>query len=201
MTVAWAMINVIESRRTTITTGLIKHLLNRYTLGSVGYISRSQKRFIIMIRWLICCLLVISAHVHADTQGCKSLQSISWILGNWQSTSQKYVTKESWQKVSTKTFEGRGEAILIQSGNVVEAETLRLVEMSDEVFFLAKVKSNSLPIAFKLTQCGKDIAEFSNSTHDFPQTLRYQRYGKNALHVLVAGENGKQFMLEYKLVE
>ncbi|WP_448547769.1 DUF6265 family protein [Thalassotalea fusca] len=144
---------------------------------------------------------LLALQTDASAESCQQLEQVAWLLGNWQATSEKYITKETWRKVSANTFEGRGETLATQSKKIVGMESLRLVEMSDEVFFLAKVKSNSLPVAFKLIRCGNDIAEFSNPAHDFPQKLVYERHGENALNVLVAGEHGKQFSLAYKLVE
>ena len=45
--------------------------------------------------------------------------------------------------------------------------------MSNEVFYVAKVGHNELPVTFKLTSCSDKSARFENSSHDFPRVLEY----------------------------
>ena len=48
-----------------------------------------------------------------------------------------------------KTMEGWGRVYRTDSGNIEGEETLRLLEMSGEVFFVAKVGGNAFPVPFK----------------------------------------------------
>ena len=57
---------------------------------------------------------------------------------------------------------------------VVNYETLRLVAMSDGVFYIAKVTHNDLPVPFRLTQCSEGVAVFENPAHDAPRRLIYR---------------------------
>ena len=49
-------------------------------------------------------------------------------------------------------IEGAGATRESGSSTVETTETLRLVEMSGEVFYLAKTRQNPLPVAFKLSR-------------------------------------------------
>ncbi|MEW6991134.1 DUF6265 family protein [Colwelliaceae bacterium 6441] len=85
----------------------------------------------------------------------------------------------------------------MKKNKIVSSETLRLVEMSGEIFYIAKVKSNDSPIAFKLTNCTKNTAIFENSQHDFPKKINYKYKKNKGISVFVSGENGKGFLIEY----
>jgi hypothetical protein len=141
----------------------------------------------------ICTILSFSALSNPDTQvktgtQCK-LTNLTWLLGVWTDKSGK--TKEAWKKVSTATFEGEGA--IKQDGQWVTYESLRLVEMSGELFFVAKVGHNLLPVAFKVSQCDKNGVSFANPLHDFPKELTYKLTAKNQIAIEVKGADEKGF--------
>ena len=72
--------------------------------------------------------------------------------------------------------------------------------MQDQLFFLAKVNGNDLPVAFKATKCSGNSIQFENPKHDFPQRLIYTR-GKNSLKVEVSDEQGKGFSMAFTQVQ
>ncbi|WDE14024.1 DUF6265 family protein [Thalassomonas haliotis] len=126
---------------------------------------------------------------YADARPCNSLRAVDWLLGSWRGTDGNNVIIESWQKVSPLTYEGLGETRSKASNALKGSESMRLVEMSNHVFYLAKVRHNELAVAFKLTRCSKRSAVFENPEHDFPQKLHYQLQGEHKLTVTVS--NGK----------
>ena len=132
-----------------------------------------------------------------QAKACGTLESLTWLVGNWNAENSKLKINESWQQVSAKTFEGTGYTYSVEKNKIVSAETLRLVEMSGEVFYLAKVASNDLPVAFKLINCKANTATFENSKHDFPKKISYQLNKKNNMSVFVSGEKGKGFTIEF----
>ncbi|MCF6443041.1 DUF6265 family protein [Pseudoalteromonas luteoviolacea] len=142
-------------------------------------------------------IIFFAFHTLAEENTCDSLESLSWLIGGWSSKSSKLQVKESWKKVSNSTFEGSGYTYSIKKSKTVSVETLRLVEMSGEVFYVAKVASNSLPIAFKLTSCTAETAIFENPDHDFPKKLTYQFKSENNITVAVTGEKGKGFSIKF----
>lgn len=132
--------------------------------------------------FLVVSILVLSPPLLADPPTtdkptCTALQDVRWLLGDWRTGSvagQTSVISESWSEVSASTFEGIGETRDAASGELKSREELRLVEMGSEVFYIAKVGHNALPIAFKLTECSEASAVFENPDHDFPKKLEYQ---------------------------
>lgn len=140
-------------------------------------------------------VLLLGSISPATAQRCDSLQSLEWLLGEWRSTGDKTVTTESWTRVSPKTFEGRGETRSKKGKEILNAESLRLVEMSGEVFYWAKVSHNERPIAFKLVDCPGEEAVFENKDHDFPRKIEYRLTKANDLTVVVSDGQKKGFTL------
>lgn len=150
-----------------------------------------------MLKTSSCMLLALCFHGAVQAKVCDSLGSLSWLLGNWVAESGKSKISESWQQISDKTFEGAGVTYSLEKQKIVSSETLRLVEMSGEVFYLAKVASNHLPVAFKLTQCTAESAVFENPQHDFPKKLHYQLTKDKRIIVVVSGENENGFSINF----
>ncbi len=140
-------------------------------------------------------LLSISSVSHAHS--CNSIQSLNWLLGYWETDDDKNTVTELWQKISPLTFEGAGETRAKQTDVLQSSESLRLVEMSDEVFYIAKVDHNKRPITFKLTQCEGMKAVFENHEHDFPKILEYRIGTDNRLTVNVSDGKDKGFNITY----
>ncbi|NRA83806.1 MAG: hypothetical protein HRU22_08575 [Gammaproteobacteria bacterium] len=127
---------------------------------------------------------------------CDTLESLTWLVGNWHTENKKLQINESWRRVSTKTLEGDGNIYSTTKNKLISAETLLLVEMSGAVFYVAKVASNDLPVAFKLTSCSEKTATFVNLQHDFPNKISYQFNNEQSMTVVVSGNNGKGFNVE-----
>ena len=147
-----------------------------------------------VISFVSLCLLFQPA---VQAKACGTLESLNWLVGNWNSENSKLKTNESWEQISAKTLEGSGYTYSIEKNKIVSSETLRLVEMSGEVFYMAKVASNNLPVAFKLTSCTATTAIFENSLHDFPKKISYQLNKEKNITVFVSGVKGKGFSIEF----
>lgn len=84
----------------------------------------------------------------------------------------KSTVLERWQAISADSFEGESQTIAAD-GKVKQQESLRLVQMQQQIFYLAKVSHNPLPVAFKLEACEAGRLKFVNMAHDFPKQLEY----------------------------
>ncbi|KZN39864.1 DUF6265 family protein [Pseudoalteromonas luteoviolacea] len=150
-----------------------------------------------MLKVIFLVLVCLAFQSTAQAKTCNTVESIAWLVGDWHSENSKLKINESWKRVSNKTFEGYGSTYSVQKSRIVSSETLRLVEMSGEVFYFAKVASNELPVAFKLTSCSDKTAMFVNSKHDFPKKIKYQLTEDKNMHVFVSGEKGKGFSIKF----
>jgi hypothetical protein len=129
-----------------------------------------------------------------------NMSTLEWFLGDWISDDGKNITIEFWHKVSTETYEGVGKTRSAWSDENINSESLRLVEMSGEIFYIAKVEHNEFPIGFKLVTFSDSIAVFQNLTHDFPKRIEYRLLKEERILVTVSDDN-KQFTIDYKKQE
>ncbi len=150
---------------------------------------------------LLFCLWLTSS---VGAEECRSLDAVEWVLGEWTTSPTRVVIREHWRRVSDATFEGASTTTSVSDGQIVNDETLRLVAMSDGVFYIAKVTENDLPVPFRLTQCSDGIAVFENLTHDAPQRLIYRLldvpvHGDGPImQVTVEGDAMKDFTLLFQ---
>ena len=129
---------------------------------------------------------------------CSSLDTIKWIAGKWISVSEQTVTSEGWQPLSESSWEGSGETRDKTSGELRGSESLRLLAMAGEVFYLAKVDHNTHPIAFTLTKCEDIRAVFENPDHGFPKKIEYLLQPSGDLHVQVSDGADKGFEIRFQ---
>lgn len=146
----------------------------------------------------ICSVLCFSSA--AGAEDCHSLRAVGWFLGEWEASVGGVVIREHWNQISQATFEGESVTRSQASDDVVNYESLRLVSMSDSVFYIAKVTENELAVPFRLTQCSAGLAVFENPLHDAPQRLIYRLLEKTApdgpdLEVRLEGDAMDDFSL------
>ncbi|MFQ5652713.1 MAG: DUF6265 family protein [bacterium] len=115
------------------------------------------------------------------------LEKMRWLLGVWRRESDRGLTHETWRKLSDRTFEGESVRISKASGDTVFTESLRLVQMQGELFYLPKVAENAYPVPFKLVAFQGNRVVFENPEHDFPQRIIYYREDADSLTVTVEG--------------
>lgn len=132
----------------------------------------------------------------AGAADCGTLDSLRWLLGDWNADGSKTSFHESWRELDGQTFSGAGVE-RAADGAVRGAEDLRLLAMGGGVFYVSKVSHNELPVAFRLTSCADGVFIFENPSHDFPRRLEYRR-GDDALTVRVSDGAEKGFTLEFR---
>ncbi|MBX2818803.1 MAG: hypothetical protein KTR29_03950 [Rhodothermaceae bacterium] len=150
-----------------------------------------------MFRFLFAVFLLVLTTSTSSAQVCDSMDDFEWMEGEWVAESEKYRTYENWTRVSTKTYEGEGRVVAVATGEERSTESIRLVEMSGEIFMLPKAAHNTFPTPFKLEQCGEGEALFENKTHDFPTQLKYVHVGSDSMHVHVRGSDSKGFVVRF----
>ncbi|WP_337881688.1 DUF6265 family protein [Rheinheimera sp.] len=139
--------------------------------------------------WLLVCLPSLAM---ADC----GLQQLSSLTGNWLAQQGQNQITERWLRLSHQSMEGWGQTKNAE-GKLKDSEELRLLQMQGEVFYLAKVKHNPLPVAFKLTSCEQNLFVFENQSHDFPKKIEYQLQGPKQLRVKVSDGMEKGFSLNF----
>ncbi|MDN3641043.1 DUF6265 family protein [Simiduia curdlanivorans] len=105
-------------------------------------------------------------------------------LGSWVAHSGKQITTEAWASASSHTFEGKGMSF--SDNQLKSVESLRIVEMSGALYFIAKVSHNALPVVLSLTSCTATSARFENVARDFPKRIQYSLAGADQLSATVS---------------
>ncbi|HPF36828.1 MAG TPA: DUF6265 family protein [Candidatus Krumholzibacteria bacterium] len=134
-------------------------------------------------------LLVLAAAPAAAQDRCDVLAPLAWLQGEWRTEDGR--ARETWSVLSKDSWEG-----VARVGRT--EESLRLLAMEGEVFYLAKVAHNDLPTVFRMVECGEHRAAFANPEHDFPQLLVYQLHEDGRLTVDVSGDEGRGFRLDFR---
>jgi hypothetical protein len=127
--------------------------------------------------------------VSAGEEGAYALRDLSWILGTWQMDGRGHTIVETWRQASKHTYEGESYTISLVNNDTTFAESLRMVEMGDAVYYIADVSHNPYPVPFKLVKLKGHSAVFENTTHDFPQIITYTFSSDQTLKVTVAGRD------------
>jgi hypothetical protein len=146
-----------------------------------------------------CLLLAVIAAWSGPARAseCGSLESMTWLLGEWLAADDKNTWHESWTAISPQTWEGRGVETSKANPGKQGMEELRLVEMGGSIFYLAKVTHNEGPIPFRLVECGDGRLVFANPAHDFPRRLEYQRQADGRLLVRISDGADQGFTLDF----
>ncbi len=129
--------------------------------------------------------------------GGDGLSGLNWLLGEWQSENNQSITSEIWYKVSDSTYEGFGTTLSKKDSALINHESLRLVVMSGNIYYLAKVGHNALPTAFRLSEFSDSLAVFKNPDHDFPKRIDYHLQGNNRILVEVSNA-AKSFTILFR---
>ena len=132
----------------------------------------------------------------AQAQTCQSLDELNWLVGEWKAETETALITETWEQTSTLNFEGRGLQVS-KSDASISRELLRLLSMNNQIFYLAKVDENSLPIPFQLVRCVDNHLIFLNPQHDFPKRIEYQLLEEDSLKVTVGDGGSRYFELDF----
>lgn len=127
-----------------------------------------------------------------DRFGNQDIQLASWLLGTWESKTQKGSLYESWQQQDDLVL--LGKSYFLKAGDTITLENIKLTQLKDGLFYLPSVKNqnNGKEVAFKASSVTTDTLVFDNPAHDFPQKIGYYRLENDSLRAEISGyKNGK----------
>lgn len=125
------------------------------------------------------------------------VQQLRWLLGQWTQSTSRSITHETWEDVGGGVFRGSGRVLSAADRVERSRESLLLAEMADDVYYIAKVKSNPYRVPFKLVDSSAQHAVFENPDHDFPKRLEYRRTEQGGLNVTVSDGGSKSFVIAF----
>jgi len=84
-------------------------------------------------------------------------------------------------------MEGESYVATKKTGEKVLTESLLLVEMGPDVYYIPRPMGNPFPVAFRLVKSDDGKAVFENRQHDFPQRITYVRNADGSLTATIEG--------------
>ena len=119
----------------------------------------------------------------------EDFKKLEWLEGTWTRTNNTPggSAHEKWQKISSSEWSGMG--VNMSSGDTAFVEKLKLVIKDDNIYYVADIVENRVPVYFKLTSITNDGFVCENPDHDFPKKISYLKDGEK-LAATISG-NGK----------
>ena len=127
-----------------------------------------------------------------EVQEAHRIGKLDWILGDWIGGEGGGTLLESWKRIDDSTFHGTG--LFIQGQDTGISEDLRLLERNGEIYYLPTVsnQNDGKEIQYVMSGMEEGIVVFSNSEHDFPNQIRYERVHSDSIVASISGlVNGK----------
>ena len=116
-------------------------------------------------------------------------ENFDWLIGEWVYQNEYSRTVEIWSKISPFTIEGESFTLTNEGDSVLFSESLRIVRMDGQYFYIVKVPGNELPIPFKLTEVTDSSFQFENKMHDFPQKIKYIKISNDSVRITISKMN------------
>jgi Domain of unknown function (DUF6265) len=116
-----------------------------------------------------------------------NLAKLSWLTGTWTRTNNEMdrTGMERWQKSSS--MELRGIGVSIKGKDTLFVEKLRILVRQNDLFYVADVPENQMPVYFKLTEVTDTGFICENPEHNFPKRISYQLDG-DKLKATISGD-------------
>lgn len=127
------------------------------------------------------------------------LDGLRWLAGEWQRETRSGISVERWEHTDMGLV---GEGLALRDGDPLPTESLLLVPMGGDVFYVAKPVQNPYPVAFRLVSRDGGEFVFENTMHDFPQRIIYSRTTDDTMTVAIEGpgEDGETQRIEFRFV-
>lgn len=122
---------------------------------------------------------------------------LSWMSGHWRAENEGRVSEEVWSAQEGGSL--LGYVRYIRDGETTAFEFLRIATRDGAVYYAQP--GGQPATAFALAESGVDMAVFENPDHDFPQRLRYERFG-DALTITISNlDESRMQVWTYERVE
>ena len=117
------------------------------------------------------------------------IEEVRWLAGCWEGRSERARAEEHWMEPRGGTMLGMSRTT--RGDSTITYEWMRISERGERLVFTAHPSGQA---AAEFTSTASSPAEvvFTNSEHDFPQTIRYRRVGADSLVARIEGTSGGQ---------
>ena len=128
-----------------------------------------------------------------------SIKQLHWLKGKWSRVSAGVEHIETWQIKKDSLLEVEG--YYLKSDNKKVTEKLSIRWEKGELYYVADVPENKMPVYFKNTILNDSVAVFENRSHDYPNKITYIKESKRSFQVILNDNSGtKTRKFSFKLV-
>jgi hypothetical protein len=137
----------------------------------------------------------LSAASQTPAAPTASIDSLSWMVGDWTGTMGKASIEEHWIAPAGKTMMAVSRTIA--GDRTVAFEFLRIEQRADGIVYVAQPGGRA-PTEFRLTASTSSSATFENPQHDNPKLIRYTKNADGTLVAEIEGdEKGKPVAMRF----
>lgn len=116
-----------------------------------------------------------------------SLSDFNWLLGTWKGKKEGSTSKETWTKMSTTSYKGRGT--LTGGGVTLFTEKMELRITDAGTYLTISLNKKNKRVAYRMTSNNGYTIVFSNNSVDFPKKIILTKKSDDTLSwVLQAGD-------------
>ncbi len=146
-------------------------------------------------------IMMIGIATAINAQGTKqAVDSLSWISGCWEMSSNGRVTTERWGKATDNLMLGTSQTV--KGSKSVAFEYLRIMNNGQGFIYVAKPSNAKEETSFSMLSTGEKEIVFENLKHDFPQRIIYKQTKPNALAARIEGSmNGEMKGIDFPMVK
>lgn len=123
-----------------------------------------------------------------------------WLIGEWIYSFDDKHTIEKWEIMSDELIIGSSYTSINQTDSIIFSESLRILKMNNDFYYIAKVPQNKLPVPFLLTSQDNSTIVFVNEEHDFPQKIKYQKVTEDSMMVVIGLLNNEDSNREFNFI-
>ena len=105
------------------------------------------------------------------------LDDLAWLSGRWESNRGASWNEENWSTPRGGMMMGYSRSVREDVGR--DFEFLRIAAGPDGTLSYIAQPGGGAPVAFRLVRHDATSATFENPAHDYPQRIRYQRFGRS----------------------
>ncbi len=135
-----------------------------------------------MSRVVLLALLALPGALPAQQAGSPSLPG--WMAGCWRQVQAGRVIEEVWLPPAGGALVGVSRTV---EGDSLRSWELMVVRAGPNGLVFEATPSGQPPAAFLASAVSDTMVAFENLTHDFPQVVRYARYGEDSLLATISG--------------
>ncbi len=115
------------------------------------------------------------------------IDNAEWLVGTWETKTSRGSFYERWRKGDNHQL--LGKSYVLKEKDTIILETIRLVQMGDQLYYEPTVKTQNEGLAVRFTcktlTSGK--MTFENKEHDFPQYITYTKIHTDSIVAQISG--------------